>query len=207
MARAGQRSGATPGARSRSRAPSPSPAPSPRGGAGREARSAAPRSGPQRLWAPWRLEFIHAPKAVGCIFCQFPAEPEANDRQNLVVHRSARAFAVLNRYPYNSGHLMVIPRAHVADLDALSPEDFHDLHQELRLAARVLRAVYRPEGLNVGMNLGRVAGAGIADHLHYHLVPRWAGDTNFMPVLADTRVMIEHLDGTWQKLRAGFEGA
>jgi ATP adenylyltransferase len=172
---------------------------------GSRSRSAAAPA-PQRLWAPWRLEFIHAPKPEGCIFCRFPAEPEANDRKNLVVHRTARSFAVLNRYPYNSGHLMVIPRGHVADLDALSPEELHDLHEELRRAARVLRAAYRPEGMNIGMNLGRAAGAGIADHLHYHLVPRWAGDTNFMPVLADTRVIVEHLDGTWQRLRAGFGG-
>ena len=188
LARSGSRSGRRP--RSRSRLGS----------------TAEPRV-PQRLWAPWRLEFIHAPKPEGCIFCRFPAEPEANDRQNLVVHRGARSFAVLNRYPYNSGHLMVIPYAHVADLDALAPEELHDLHEELRLAARVLRAVYQPEGLNIGMNLGRVAGAGIADHLHYHLVPRWNGDTNFMPVLADTRVLVEHLDGAWQRLRAGFDGA
>ena len=152
------------------------------------------------------MEFIETPKPTGCIFCQFPAEEgEANDRKNLIVHRSARSFTVLNRYPYNPGHLMVIPRAHLADLDALSPEEFHDLHEELRLAARVLRKAYRPQGLNLGMNLGHVAGAGIADHLHYHLVPRWGGDTNFMPVLADTRVMVEHLDGAWRKLRDGFE--
>jgi ATP adenylyltransferase len=188
LARSGSRSGRRPGPRSRSGS------------------TAEPRV-PQRLWAPWRLEFIHAPKPEGCIFCRFPAEPEANDRRNLIVHRGARSFAVLNRYPYNSGHLMVIPYAHVADLDALAPEELHDLHEELRLAARVLRAVYQPEGLNIGMNLGRVAGAGIADHLHYHLVPRWNGDTNFMPVLADTRVLVEHLDGAWQRLRAGFDGA
>ena len=157
------------------------------------------------LWAPWRMEFIDAPKPAGCIFCSFPSEEgEAADRRNLVAHRSARSFTLLNRFPYNSGHVMVIPRAHVAELEALDPEDFADLHGELRRAAAVLRRVYRPEGMNVGMNLGRVAGAGIADHLHYHLVPRWGGDTNFMPVLADTKVMIEHLDEAWARLRAGF---
>jgi len=173
---------------------------------GRTGRSGERSNPPARLWAPWRMEFIETPKPTGCIFCQFPAEEgEANDRKNLVVHRSARSFTVLNRYPYNPGHLMVIPRAHLADLDALAPEEFHDLHEELRLAARVLRKVYRPQGLNLGMNLGQVAGAGIADHLHYHLVPRWGGDTNFMPVLADTRVMVEHFDCAWRKLRDGFE--
>jgi ATP adenylyltransferase len=154
------------------------------------------------------MQFIEAQKPQDCIFCRFPLEEgEANDRKNLLVHRGERSFTVLNRYPYNSGHVMVVPRAHVAQLEELSPEEFADLHDELRRAARVVRAVYRPEGMNVGMNLGRIAGAGIADHLHYHVVPRWGGDTNFMPVLSDTRVMVEHLDATWQKLRGGFEGA
>ena len=180
----------------------------PTAAARRSGRPRTPGRRPERLWAPWRLEFIEAAKPKGCIFCEFPAqEGEEHDRRNLVVHRSARSFTVLNRFPYNSGHVMVIPRAHLASLDALDPDGFHDLHDELRLTARVVSAVYRPEGMNVGMNLGRVAGAGIADHLHYHVVPRWAGDTNFMPVLSDTRVMIEHLDATWQKLRAGFEKA
>ena len=154
------------------------------------------------------MAFIDAPKAEGCIFCDFPAqEGKDADRKNLLVHRSARSFAVLNKYPYNSGHLMVVPRAHVSSLDDLAPEEFADLHEELRLAARVVRAVYRPEGMNVGMNLGRIAGAGIADHLHYHVVPRWGGDTNFMPVLADVRVMVEHLDAAWEKLARGFDSA
>jgi len=157
------------------------------------------------LWAPWRMEFIEAPPARGCIFCDFPAEEgEEADRRNLVAHRSARSFTLLNRFPYNNGHVMVIPRAHVSALEALSPGDFADLQDELRRAVGVLRAAYRPEGLNVGMNLGRVAGAGIADHLHWHVVPRWGGDTNFMPVLAETKVMIEHLDESWRRIRAGF---
>jgi ATP adenylyltransferase len=170
----------------------------------------APRAAPAalaRLWAPWRLEFIEAAKQPGCIFCLFPAEEgEEADRRNLVVHRSARSFTVLNRFPYNSGHVMVIPRAHVSALEELPRDEFLDLHDELALTAATLRRVYRPEGLNVGMNLGRIAGAGIADHLHYHLVPRWAGDTNFMPVLAGTRVMVEHLDASWRRIRAGYEG-
>jgi ATP adenylyltransferase len=152
------------------------------------------------------MEFIAAPKPDGCIFCQFPAETdEGADRRNLVAHRSARSFTILNRFPYNSGHVMIVPRAHVDALDALSPEELADLDAELRRAVQVIRAVYRPEGMNIGMNLGRVAGAGIADHLHWHVVPRWGGDTNFMPVLADTKVMVEHLEGSWEKLRRGFE--
>ena len=154
------------------------------------------------LWAPWRMEFIGAPKPEGCIFCDFPAADA--DRENLLAHRSARSFTLLNRFPYNSGHVMVIPRAHVSSLEALAPDDFLDLHAELRRAVEVIRDVYRPEGMNVGMNLGRIAGAGIADHLHYHVVPRWGGDTNFMPVLADTRVMVEHLDAAWARISEGF---
>ncbi len=194
----------SPKSRSRSgvRAASPSPRAAGRG----SGRGAGAPSVPQRLWAPWRLEFIHAPKPDDCIFCRFPAEPESHDRQNLLVHRSERSFAVLNRYPYNSGHLMVVPRAHVDRLEALTPDAFADLQAELLLAIRVVRGSDRPEGLNVGMNLGKVAGAGIADHLHWHVVPRWGGDTNFMPVVADVRVVPEALDATWVRLRAAFEG-
>ena len=156
------------------------------------------------LWAPWRMEFIRAPKPDGCIFCDFPAQPAANDRQNLIVHRSERSFTILNRFPYNAGHLMVIPRAHVADFGRLAREELIDLHDELRRAVEVLQRVASPDGLNVGMNLGKSAGAGILDHMHYHVVPRWAGDNNFMPVLADVRVIVEHLDETWERLQAGF---
>lgn len=159
------------------------------------------------LWAPWRMEFIRSEKAAGCIFCDFPAEEgEAADRRNLVVHRGPHAFTILNRYPYNSGHLMVVPRDHVSALEALVPEAFAALHQELLRAVAAVKRAYRPEGLNMGMNLGKVAGAGIADHLHWHVVPRWGGDTNFMPVVADLRVVPEALDEAWARLRAAFEG-
>jgi ATP adenylyltransferase len=150
------------------------------------------------------MEFIRADKPKGCIFCDFPAAPPSEDRANLLVHRSAHAFTCLNRYPYNSGHLMVIPRAHVSDLAALSAEQHADLQDELRRAVAVVKKVYAPEGMNVGMNLGKAAGAGIADHLHWHVVPRWVGDNNFMPVLADQRVVVEALDEAWGRLSAGF---
>src|SRR5512138_268572 len=156
------------------------------------------------LWAPWRMEFIRAAKPDGCIFCDFPAQGEASDRRNLIVHRSARSFTILNRFPYNAGHLMVIPRAHVADFALLDREARADLHDELARAVEVLQRVAKPDGLNVGMNLGKSAGAGIVDHMHYHVVPRWAGDNNFMPVLADVRVIVEHLDETWERIRVGF---
>ena len=157
------------------------------------------------LWAPWRMEFIRADKPAGCIFCVFPAEQgEEADHRNLIVHRSARSFTILNRFPYNNGHVLVVPRAHVARLEDLGADDFADLQEELRRAVAVVRGAYAPEGMNVGMNLGKVAGAGIADHLHWHVVPRWGGDTNFMPVLSDTKVMIEHLDQSWTRIRDGF---
>ena len=156
------------------------------------------------LWAPWRMEFIRAPKAEGCIFCDFPAQDRSRDRENLIVHRSARSFTILNRFPYNAGHLMVVPGAHVADFARLGREELADLHEELARAIEVLKRVAQPEGLNVGMNLGKAAGAGIVDHMHYHVVPRWVGDNNFMPVMADVRVMVEHLDQTWERVRAGF---
>jgi ATP adenylyltransferase len=156
------------------------------------------------LWAPWRIEYILSEKPDSCIFCDFPAAPEGDDRKNLVVHRSAHAFTCLNRYPYNSGHVMVIPRAHVQELGALSPEAFADLGEELRRAVAALNAALQPQGMNVGMNLGRPAGAGIDEHLHWHVVPRWVGDNNFMPVLADQRVVVEALDATWERLRPAF---
>lgn len=159
----------------------------------------------QPLWAPWRMEYIRSEKPQGCIFCSFPAAPRSDDRTNLVVHRTDHAFTCLNRFPYNSGHVMVIPRQHGAELDGLGPAAWSDLQAELRRAARVVRSVYRPEGLNVGMNLGQIAGAGILDHLHWHIVPRWAGDNNFMPVLAETRVVVQSLDEAWERLTAAFE--
>jgi len=149
------------------------------------------------------MEFIDAPKPDGCIFCDFPAEEgEAADRRNLVVQRSPLSFTILNRFPYNSGHVMVVPRAHLSRMEDLRPESFADLHEQLRRTIQVLREVYRPEGFNVGMNLGRVAGAGIVDHLHYHVVPRWGGDTNFMPVLADVRLIPQDLNETYAELKA-----
>jgi len=158
----------------------------------------------QPLWAPWRMEYIRSEKPQGCIFCRFFEAAPAEDRTNLVVHRAGQAFTCLNRFPYNSGHVMVIPRTHGADLASLEPEVWAGLQDELRRAARVVRAVYRPDGLNLGMNLGQVAGAGITDHLHWHVVPRWAGDNSFMPVLAETRVIVEALDDAWRRLSGAF---
>lgn len=159
----------------------------------------------QPLWAPWRMELFVRPSVDDCIFCRFPAqEGEAADRENLILARTPHSFAILNRYPYNNGHLMVIPRRHTSDFARLEDPELDDLHRLLRRAVRVVEEVYRPGGMNLGMNLGDVAGAGIAEHLHYHLVPRWGGDTNFMPVIAETKVLPEHLAQSWEKLREGF---
>jgi ATP adenylyltransferase len=156
----------------------------------------------ERLWAPWRLEYIEQAKPQGCIFCTYPNERgDETDRGNLLLGRTEHAFVMLNRFPYTSGHLLVVPRRHTARLDELTPEELLDLSTLLQKTTRVLREAYRCEGLNLGMNLGRAAGAGIDDHLHWHAVPRWTGDTNFMSTLGDVRVVIEHLQKTWDKLR------
>jgi len=159
----------------------------------------------QPIWAPWRMELIAGEKPEGCIFCLFPAETgEENDRKNLVVARTAKSFAMLNKYPYNSGHVMVIPRRHTAAFAQLPEDELLDLQRLLQRSVEVIEEAYHPDGFNIGMNLGHIAGAGIPDHLHYHVVPRWGGDTNFMPVLAETKVLIEHLTRTQEKLAAGF---
>ena len=158
----------------------------------------------EKLWAPWRMELIARPEEkTGCIFCDLPRQKD--DARNLILGRTAHTFAMLNRYPYNNGHVMVIPRSHGSDVHALSTEEYGELCAMLRIALLIVERAYKAQGANLGMNLGRAAGAGIADHIHWHVVPRWPGDTNFMPVLADTKVMIEHLDGSYAKLRPLFD--
>jgi ATP adenylyltransferase len=162
----------------------------------------------EQLWAPWRMELISkGERPAGCIFCELPRAKGGRDadRENLVLGRTRNAFAILNKYPYNNGHLMVVPRRHTADLQALDAGEHQELSEMLRVALKLLGKAYGPQGANLGMNLGQAAGAGIADHLHWHVVPRWSGDTNFMPVIADTKVMIEHLRESWEKLRPLFE--
>ncbi len=150
------------------------------------------------LWAPWRVGYLMGPKD-GCFLCEAPAA--GDDRAHLILHRSRRVYVILNSFPYNSGHLLVAPLRHAARPEDLDPEERLDLMDTLALAIRVLEAALRPEGFNLGLNLGRAAGAGIAQHLHVHVVPRWVGDTNFMPVLADVKVLPEHLAATYEKLR------
>src|SRR3954468_13832163 len=156
----------------------------------------------KQLWAPWRLEYIaQAGEADGCFLC---AAAVGDDEELLVVHRGAHAFVLLNRYPYVSGHLMVAPLRHVGELEALEHDEVVEIHALTAAALAALRQVYAPHAYNVGWNLGRVAGGSVADHLHEHVVPRWAGDTNFMPVLADVKVMPEHLLETRRSLAAAW---
>jgi ATP adenylyltransferase len=161
----------------------------------------------ERLWAPWRAKYIDSIDTEansGCIFCDMQGE---DDEDSLILHRSEHCFVVMNLYPYNNGHLMVIPYRHVADLSELSDEEKSEL---LSLASKVMKAireVMRAEGFNLGINLGRVAGAGVEGHIHLHVVPRWNGDTNFMPVIGKTNVISESFKSTYDKLKKYWEEA
>ena len=152
----------------------------------------------ERLWAPWRSAFVSSPKGGRCIFCA--AQRSRNDRRHHVVRRGKRVFALLNRYPYNNGHLMVAPYRHVADLASVNAAEWDEIRRLSRQLIRRLRRVLHPQGFNMGLNLGRVAGAGIPGHLHVHLVPRWNGDTNFFPVIAQTKVISQSLDELYASL-------
>ncbi len=154
------------------------------------------------LFTPWRMAYILSDKQVGCIFCDML---EGDDREMLIVHRGRQAFLVLNRYPYNNGHFMAVPYRHVDSPEALTPEEMAEVMDLLTLGLRALRRAMRPEGFNIGANLGKVAGAGVKDHFHMHVVPRWNGDTNFMSLLAETRVIPQTLDETYLMLRAALE--
>ena len=155
------------------------------------------------LWAPWRMAFIRSAKRPGCIFCGInPRTPDLRERLVLAVTR--HSVVMLNRYPYNNGHLMIAPRRHTADFDRLSAAARVDLAETLRRSIAIVRRALRPDGMNVGLNLGQIAGAGIADHLHWHIVPRWSGDTNFMPVIAETKSMPQHLLESYDSLAPRF---
>ena len=156
------------------------------------------------VWAPWRIDHILDPDkhTGGCVLCELALAPP--DEERLVLHRGTTAYVVMNRYPYTSGHLMVVPAAHGADFIAQPAEVRLECSELAHACVRVLAAVLRPDGFNVGTNLGEAAGAGIPGHLHWHVVPRWRGDNNFMPVLGDVRVIPEHLRATWRKLRPSF---
>lgn len=153
------------------------------------------------LWAPWRLAYIAGPRADGCIFCE--AGRGTDDRAARVVYRSASGYLILNRFPYNSGHLMAVPYRHVTRLDALVAGEVEGLMRLVDFAVRALEHAASPQGFNIGINVGIAAGAGF-EHLHMHVVPRWIGDTNYMPVLADVKVLPDHLDQTYDRLAAAM---
>ncbi len=157
----------------------------------------------QHLWAPWRMEYVGVgDEQPGCLFCR--TYEAGDDRARLVLWRGPIALVMLNKYPYASGHVMIAPRAHTADPAALGPEEAQEIMRLVGVSTRVLADAMAPQGYNVGMNLGRVAGAGVEHHLHMHVVPRWNGDTNFMPVLGDVKVLPEHLLATHAKLAPRF---
>ena len=156
------------------------------------------------LWTPWRYQYVTtAGEAAGCIFCAAAGDP-AHDRERLVVHRAEHNFVILNRFPYTSGHVMVVPYEHVGRLEDVPDRTLVELIRLAQLAEKHLRAIYRPDGLNLGFNIGQSAGAGIAGHVHMHALPRWTGDTSFMTAVAETRVLPEALETTWERLRAAF---
>ncbi len=162
-----------------------------------------------QLWAPWRLAYVAqpdraTPPADECFLCR--AIESTDDRANLLVHRTAESIVVLNRFPYNNGHLLVAPRSHKATLDEHSEGELLDLQLTLRTMLAILTRKMSPDGFNVGLNLGKAAGAGLPGHLHWHIVPRWNGDTNFMPVIADVKVIVQSLDALYDLLVGEFAG-
>ena len=155
-----------------------------------------------QLWAPWRLAYAKTdgPKPAGCFVCN--AVNGTADRENLVVFRSDLSVVILNRFPYNNGHLLVCPKAHKGELDELTDAELLDAQLVLKKMLAALKGAVNPDGFNVGLNLGKAAGAGLPGHLHWHAVPRWVGDTNFMPIMSDARVIVQSLDALWELLAA-----
>lgn len=158
------------------------------------------------LWAPWRMEYIRSPRdeeANACIFCHKPKED--SDRKNLILYHGKEVFVIMNLFPYNNGHMMVVPYRHLSDYRELNEAERHEISDITAICIEVLNKVMRPDGFNIGFNLGISAGAGIAEHIHQHIVPRWTGDTNFMPVLGHTKVQVDGLEETWLKLKEAFK--
>ncbi len=159
----------------------------------------------KRLWAPWRMQYILEAdlKGEGCIFCTKPSQNR--DEENMILFRGEHVFVIMNIFPYNTGHLMIAPYSHVASLELLSQDEVTEMFTLAQEVIKILRKVMEPDGFNVGINIGRVAGAGFDQHVHLHIVPRWNGDTNFMPVLADVKVIPEGLRETYNRLKPHFE--
>lgn len=157
----------------------------------------------KRLWSPWRIKYILSPKPKNCVLCEKMSDHR--DRENYILYRSSRGYIMLNPYPYNNGHLMVVPLKHVPSLEQLGQEELLDLMNLTVKGIEALRKALKPEGFNIGINIGKAAGAGIVDHVHIHIVPRWEGDTNFMAVMAETKVIPELLDQTYDRLIEHFK--
>ncbi|MDD5766248.1 MAG: HIT domain-containing protein [Candidatus Marinimicrobia bacterium] len=156
-----------------------------------------------KLWAPWRIEYIINPKEESCFFCKYSSEN--NDRKRLILFRGKNAFVIMNFFPYNNGHIMITPYLHTSEFSELNSETKLEMFNLIESSTKIIREEMRADGFNIGINLGSVAGAGVKDHLHIHVVPRWNGDTNFMPVTAGTKVISEGLEETWEKLRDRFD--
>ena len=157
----------------------------------------------QTIWAPWRIKYILGEKDNACFFCKKAAQ-DAHDRENFVLYRGKNAFALMNIYPYNNGHIMIAPYAHVSSLTELAHQQITDLFRVTQLCEHVLTQMIQPEGFNIGINLGKVAGAGVEDHLHVHIVPRWNGDTNYMTTISNTRVIPQQLEDMYELLLPCF---
>ena len=153
------------------------------------------------LWAPWRMEYILGKKKQGCFFCR--KLKEKKNKKNLIIYQGEHVFVIMNKYPYANGHLMVVPKRHCLNLEQLDNNELKELFDLLKASVRVLKAGFHPHGFNIGMNIGKMGGAG-ENHLHLHIVPRWAGDTNFMPVIGKTKVISEYLGETYRKLHSAF---
>lgn len=159
-----------------------------------------------RLWAPWRYAYVTSiSRRKGCFLCDAIKIESTKPEESLVVHKTTYTIVVLNRYPYNPGHLLIAPVRHVADLEDLNEKELSDLIENIVLSKIVIKKIYNPDGFNIGLNLGKVAGAGLEEHLHFHIVPRWSGDTNFMVTLASTKVIVEALEQSYLRIREGFK--
>lgn len=157
----------------------------------------------KKLWAPWRIDYVIQKKPRECILCEKPAARD--DKSNLILYRGKNCFVMMNLFPYNNGHLLISPYRHISEFTELSELEQLELMQQTALSIKALRNCMNPQGFNVGLNLGKEAGAGIEEHLHFHIVPRWTGDTNFMPVIGSTKVLVEGLQETWERLKVEFE--
>lgn len=162
-------------------------------------------AGADRLWAPWRIVYFTEPRPDECVFCTLPADQKSPVEETLILCRFDSTYVVMNKYPYNTGHLMVVPYEHTDNIQDLAPAVHAEMFEAAALCMDVIREALNAQGFNIGLNLGKAAGAGILEHLHLHVVPRWIGDTNFMPVLMDTKVLSEDLAGTYKRLRPGFD--